>query len=95
MRWAAAGRSHSRIEETLAGVGVTGSTIIEADCHDLESMRALAAQGKVVINATGPAVTMGENVVRGERISVVCLSHIVVATMDPVVCLLHMVVAAV
>lgn len=62
--WAAAGRNAEKVDKTMKDLGISQGVSIQADSYDLDSMTTLAKQAKVVINATGPAMKMGENVVR-------------------------------
>lgn len=64
IKWAAAGRSAERVAKMMKGMGIENVEALQADASDLDAMNTLAKQTKVVINATGPAITMGENVVR-------------------------------
>ena len=52
--WAAAARDEAKLERTLAEVGAGGAPTIVADIGDPESLRALAARAKVVLDLVGP-----------------------------------------
>lgn len=52
--WAAAGRDPVKLERVLLDVGVAGAEKIAADTGDEQSLRALAARSKVVLNLVGP-----------------------------------------
>ena len=52
--WAAAGRDPVKLERVLLDVGVAGAETIAADTGDEQSLRALAARAKVVLNLVGP-----------------------------------------
>ena len=52
--WAAAARDSVKLERVLSEVGAAGSTTIEADTGDDDSLRALAARTNVVLNLVGP-----------------------------------------
>ncbi len=53
-RWAAAGRDPAKLERTLAEVGATPTETIAAELGDPDSLAAMAARTKVVLNLVGP-----------------------------------------
>jgi len=52
--WAAAARDTAKLERVLAEVGAGGAETIAADTGDGDSLRAMAARAKVVLNLVGP-----------------------------------------
>ncbi|HYH62678.1 MAG TPA: saccharopine dehydrogenase NADP-binding domain-containing protein [Solirubrobacterales bacterium] len=61
--WAAAARSPEKLDRTLADVGVTGATTLAADVSEPESLSAMAARTKVVVNLVGPYTSYGRPVI--------------------------------
>ena len=53
-RWAAAGRDPAKLERTLGEVGATPTETIAAELGDPDSLAAMAARAKVVLNLVGP-----------------------------------------
>lgn len=62
LRWAAAGRSRARLEESLTGVGVTPDELLLVDVDDEPSVRRMAEAAAVVVNLVGPYASYGERV---------------------------------
>ena len=62
-RWAAAGRDPAKLERTLAEVGATPTETIAAELGDPDSLAAMAARAKVVLNMVGPYTTYGRPVI--------------------------------
>jgi short subunit dehydrogenase-like uncharacterized protein len=63
VRWAIAGRSPSKLDAISKRWSLKPTGIIVADVTDEESLRAMAARGGIVMNATGPYRFYGEAVV--------------------------------
>lgn len=63
MRWAAAGRSTAKVARVLAEVGVNGAQTIAADVSDPDSLLAMAARTRVVLNLVGPYTLYGRPVI--------------------------------
>ncbi|XP_040568153.1 saccharopine dehydrogenase-like oxidoreductase [Lepeophtheirus salmonis] len=63
MKWAAAGRSESKIRRVLDRVGIQDVPILTCDTSDSESLKAVVSQGRLVINCVGPYRFHGEEVV--------------------------------
>lgn len=65
MRWALAGRNRDKLERVRAGLSGPGAQaeIVIADVNDAESLRALAAQTRVVLSTVGPYIVYGEGLV--------------------------------
>ncbi len=61
--WAAAGRDTSKVDRVLAGVGVTGAETIQADLADADSLAAMCARAKVVLDLVGPYALHGRPVI--------------------------------
>lgn len=61
--WAAAGRDLAKVERVLADEGVSGPATIAADVVDPESLRAMAARARTVLNLVGPYTRYGEPVI--------------------------------
>lgn len=61
--WAAAARSPEKLDRTLADVGVEGATTIAADVTDPDSLEAMTARTKVVLNLVGPYTSYGRPVI--------------------------------
>jgi short subunit dehydrogenase-like uncharacterized protein len=66
LRWAAAGRSRSRLEDVRKGLG-RGAGRLDlrvADAGDEASLRALCAEARVIVSTVGPYALYGEPLVR-------------------------------
>ena len=63
-RWAAAARDRARTERVLAEEGVGAPEIIEADVMRPESLDAIVARARVVLNFVGPYARYAEPVIR-------------------------------
>lgn len=65
LRWALAGRSASKLEETRVaiGEGARQAGIIVADAHDVPALEALARQASVVLSTAGPFALYGSELV--------------------------------
>lgn len=66
-RWAVAGRSLAKlsaVRERVRSLGGTAPEMIEADVNSADSLRAMAAQARVVMTTVGPYVRYGEPLVR-------------------------------
>lgn len=61
--WAAAGRDLARVEHVLAKEGVGAPALLAADVVDPESLRAMAASARTVVNLVGPYTRYGEPVI--------------------------------
>jgi short subunit dehydrogenase-like uncharacterized protein len=61
--WAAAGRDRSKVERVLGEIGVTAPEVIVADLKEPESLAAMAARTKVVLNLCGPYTLYGQPVI--------------------------------
>lgn len=61
-RWAIAGRTQSKLDDTLRTIEADVPTIV-ADSTDAKSLRALAGSTKVVITTVGPYIEHGEPLV--------------------------------
>ena len=62
-RWAAAVRDSAKLERVLGDAGVRVPETIAADLRDPDSLAAMAARTKVVLNLAGPYTTYGRPVV--------------------------------
>ncbi len=62
-RWAAAGRSAAKLQRVLAEVGAGDAETIAADVGDPESLLAMAARTRVVLNLVGPYTLYGRPVI--------------------------------
>jgi len=64
--WALAGRSRKKLEAVRAGLGANaeGIPIVHADSFDQASLRALAADARVIISTVGPFARYGTGLVR-------------------------------
>jgi short subunit dehydrogenase-like uncharacterized protein len=62
-RWAAAARNPEKAARALAAAGVGRSDVIAADISDAESLRALAARTRVVLDLVGPYTLYGRPVI--------------------------------
>jgi short subunit dehydrogenase-like uncharacterized protein len=63
-RWAVAARERSRTERVLAAEGVGAPEIIEADVTRPQSLDAMAARARVILNFVGPYARYGQPVIR-------------------------------
>jgi short subunit dehydrogenase-like uncharacterized protein len=66
LRWAAAGRSRSKLEalrESL-GAGAAGLKLLEADADDGPSLARLCTQGRIIVSTVGPYALYGEHLVQ-------------------------------
>lgn len=61
-RWAIAGRTQSKLDDTLRTIGADVPTIV-ADSTDSKSLLAMAESAKVVITTVGPYIEYGEPLV--------------------------------
>lgn len=70
LSWGVAGRNKVRLEKILSDLSETnkmdlkGTPVIIADANDEESLNAMAAQARVVLNCCGPFRFYGEAVVK-------------------------------
>jgi short subunit dehydrogenase-like uncharacterized protein len=62
MRWAAAGRSRARLQESLTGVGVTPDELLVVDVDDEATVWRMVEAASVVVNLVGPYASYGEPV---------------------------------
>jgi short subunit dehydrogenase-like uncharacterized protein len=62
-RWAAAARDAGKLERVLAEEGVEGAETIVADLGDADSLAAMAARTRVVLNLVGPYTLYGQPVI--------------------------------
>lgn len=72
VRWAAAGRDTAKIDAVLAELGVSAPETIAADVADPESLRAMAARTRVVLDLVGPYTLYGEPVIEA---CIACGAH--------------------
>lgn len=63
LRWAAAGRSHDRLEGLRAALGASDLALIVADATDAKALDSLAAQASVVLSTAGPFARHGSELV--------------------------------
>lgn len=63
-RWAAAVRDPAKLEQLLGDAGVRVPETIVADLRDPDSLAAMAARTRVVLNLAGPYTTYGRPVVK-------------------------------
>ncbi len=61
--WAAGARDAGKAEGVLAEVGVTDAEVLVADVSDPDSLRAMAARAKAVVNLVGPYTLYGRPVI--------------------------------
>ncbi len=61
--WAAAARDPHRAEQVLGEIGAEAPETIAADVSDPESLRAMAARARVVLNLVGPYTRYGRPVI--------------------------------
>ncbi|CAH0399267.1 unnamed protein product [Chilo suppressalis] len=84
--WGIAGRSKKKLEEVLQEISkktdanLSGVRVIVADCGDYESLKAMCAQTRVVVNCCGPYRLYGEPVVKA---AVECGAHHVDVSGEP------------
>lgn len=66
VRWALAGRSRSKLEAVRDGLGPEAATlpVLLADSADETALRALCAQGRVIVSTVGPYALYGDTLVR-------------------------------
>ena len=73
VRWAVAGRSESKLNYLLADLsrmkisnyaGITMPSVCIANNNDINSLKSLFSQAKLILNCTGPYRFLGETVVR-------------------------------
>ncbi|XP_076046939.1 saccharopine dehydrogenase-like oxidoreductase isoform X2 [Oratosquilla oratoria] len=70
LTWAVAGRSTDKLNKAIetasqeTGLDLSNVAVVKADVGDQESIDAMAAQAKVIINCVGPYTRYGECVVR-------------------------------
>jgi short subunit dehydrogenase-like uncharacterized protein len=62
-RWAAAARDVAKLERVLGGIGVSAPEAIAADVDDANSLAAMAARARVVLNLVGPYTRYGQPVI--------------------------------
>ena len=60
IRWAIAGRSHSKLQKISDAIGLSGVEIIVADAADESALRQICAQTKVVMSTVGPYALYGD-----------------------------------
>jgi short subunit dehydrogenase-like uncharacterized protein len=61
--WAAGVRDAGKAKDVLAEVGVTDAEVLVADVSDPDSLRAMAARAKAVVNLVGPYTLYGRPVI--------------------------------
>ena len=61
--WAAVGRDPAKVERVLGEIGVSAPETIVADVNDPDSLAAMAARTKVVLNLCGPYTLHGRPVI--------------------------------
>jgi short subunit dehydrogenase-like uncharacterized protein len=66
LRWAAAGRSKSKLASLREGLGDGAARLplLEADAGDMESLRRLCVNGRVIVSTVGPYALYGEPLVQ-------------------------------
>lgn len=66
LRWAAAGRSKSKLESLrqALGKGASRLPLLEANASDAESLRRLCVNGRVIVSTVGPYALYGEPLVQ-------------------------------
>jgi short subunit dehydrogenase-like uncharacterized protein len=66
LRWAAAGRSRPKLEAVRAslGAGARKLPLLVADAADIDAMRKLCRQARVIVSTVGPYALHGEPLVR-------------------------------
>lgn len=66
LKWAIAGRNEQKMDEVRAFIGDTNSLVdgLLADSNDLESLRNLVGQTKVIISTVGPYIVYGSKLVQ-------------------------------
>nr|ACO15568.1 Probable saccharopine dehydrogenase [Caligus clemensi] len=64
MKWAAAGRSESKIRRVLDKAGLVDVPILVCDTSDPDSIRSVVSQGRLLLNCVGPYRFHGEEVVK-------------------------------
>lgn len=63
-RWAIAGRDEKKLKEVSAEFGLKAIPFVLADSFDLESLKKMAGQTKVVCTTVGPYIKYGDGLVR-------------------------------
>jgi len=63
VRWAMGGRSESKLKAVAAEIGAEGVAIVTGDASDPASLRAIAAQTKVICTTVGPYQLYGSEMV--------------------------------
>jgi short subunit dehydrogenase-like uncharacterized protein len=66
LSWAIAGRNPDKMDEVRKFIGDEGKSVegLQADSDDIESLRTLVAQTKVIISTVGPYTLYGSNLVQ-------------------------------
>lgn len=64
VRWAIAGRSEGKLQALSEDIGLSGIETLLADAADEEALRAMCAQGKVIISTVGPYALYGDTLVK-------------------------------
>lgn len=66
LRWAAAGRSESKLKALREGLGreAAGLPLLQADADDAASLQRLCARGRVIVSTVGPYALYGEPMVK-------------------------------
>lgn len=66
VKWAAAGRNASKLEEVKASLGSKGAalTLLTADASDPKALAELCSQGQVILSTVGPYALYGEPMVK-------------------------------
>jgi short subunit dehydrogenase-like uncharacterized protein len=62
-RWAAAARDVAKLERVLGEIGVSAPEALAADVDDADSLAAMAARARVVLNLVGPYTRFGRPVI--------------------------------
>ena len=65
LRWAMAGRNQKKLEQVRKdlGAGFEEVPILVADSNDMDAVRSMVSQTRVVLNTAGPFALFGENIV--------------------------------
>lgn len=63
LKWAAGGRSKSKVERVLHAINVD-VPVLTADSHDLESLVRMVVQAKLVMSTVGPFTIHGSKLVQ-------------------------------
>lgn len=64
LRWAVAGRSEAKLRDVAASFGFSDVTVLIADSHDEEAIRAIAEQATVICSTVGPYALYGSTLVK-------------------------------